>query len=103
MTSRCAAATLMHSVTAGEGATAADLRGALAIVPPFAELVDFSTDTDVVLVFAATEPELIRSTGPELDGADRPPDPQPAQVTIDRRGPDSAGDRNAVTKSTSEE
>jgi uncharacterized repeat protein (TIGR03917 family) len=43
---------MMHTVTASEGASAAELRDALGTVPPDAELVDFGADTEVVLVFA---------------------------------------------------
>ncbi|MDT3438695.1 MULTISPECIES: hypothetical protein [unclassified Pseudofrankia] len=44
----------MHTVTASEGASAAQLRDALGTLPPSAELVDFGADADVVLVFVAT-------------------------------------------------
>jgi uncharacterized repeat protein (TIGR03917 family) len=45
---------VMHTVTASEGASAAELRDALGTLPSSAELVDFGADADVVLVFATT-------------------------------------------------
>ncbi|OHV41644.1 hypothetical protein BCD49_01550 [Pseudofrankia sp. EUN1h] len=45
---------MMHTVTASEGASAAELRDALGTLPSSAELVDFGADADVVLIFATT-------------------------------------------------
>lgn len=45
-----------HVVSVPEGSTAAALRRALAPLPTQARLVDFSSDTEVILVFAVDDP-----------------------------------------------
>ncbi|EIV94278.1 hypothetical protein [Frankia sp. QA3] len=45
-----------HVVCVAEGSAAEELRHALALLPARARLVDFTSDTDVVLVFATDDP-----------------------------------------------
>lgn len=45
-----------HVVCIAEGSAAGDLRHALALLPARSRLVDFTSDADVVLVFATDDP-----------------------------------------------
>jgi uncharacterized repeat protein (TIGR03917 family) len=71
-----------HVLSAGEGTTVAELRTSLAPLPPFARLTDFSSDVEVILVFAAGEPDLPRRAAPDATPPDAtPPDATPPDAT----------------------
>jgi uncharacterized repeat protein (TIGR03917 family) len=60
-----------HVVSAGEGTTVAEFRTSLAPLPPFASLTDFSSDVEVVLVFATDEAELTGHGAPDATSSGR--------------------------------
>jgi uncharacterized repeat protein (TIGR03917 family) len=60
-----------HVVSADEGTTVAEFRASLTPLPPFARLTDFSSDVEVILVFAADEAEPTGRDAPEATPSGR--------------------------------